>query len=365
MRHRVNRTDFLQILNRVQPGLSVRAFIEQSSCFVFEKGWVITFNDEICCRTLTGLPHEFKGAVKAEPLLRLFTAMSDDEVHLEPTKAELRVYGVRKQAGVRMESEILLPHNMIAQPKKWVVLPEDFGAAIEPVVETAGTNEEEFICTCVHLHPEFLETCDRQQVTRYNMEIGLTSPVLVRAKSLLPVATLGVTKMGQTENWIHFRNTMLVYSCRIHVGEFFNTDPYLDVNGTPATLPMCADEAVNGGEIFSGDDKKNDRVLVMLTDGKMTLRGEGLSGWFESACEMSYHGPDVSFRVSPKRLKQLVKKTSECTIGEGRLWVLGERWSYATSLGAVNAAPDPDVSVVGSDDDVETQTEESDDGDVS
>ena len=45
----INRELFLEQLESVQPGLSTREIIEQSSCYVFRGGEVITFNDEIAC----------------------------------------------------------------------------------------------------------------------------------------------------------------------------------------------------------------------------------------------------------------------------------------------------------------------------
>jgi len=43
---KINRQEFLDSLEMVKAGLSPREFIEQSSCFAFKEGEVLTFNDE-------------------------------------------------------------------------------------------------------------------------------------------------------------------------------------------------------------------------------------------------------------------------------------------------------------------------------
>lgn len=209
--NRINRATLLEILLRVAPGLSSRDFIEQSSCFAFTGGWVATFNDEICCRTKTGFDADFVGAVHAQSLLRVLENMSEDEVDLNATAKELVVIGKRKKAGIRMESEIILPVEQVEPPESWTPIPEDFGVALKTVAAAAGTNDEEFMTVCIHITPEFMEACDRRQATRYTLATGVSRPFLVRAKSIIHVADRAMLKIGETDNWVHLRNKDLFF----------------------------------------------------------------------------------------------------------------------------------------------------------
>ena len=78
---KINREELLNQLESVQPGLSIREIIEQSSCFVFQDGKVITYNDEIFCSQKT--PLKIKGAVLAAPLIALLRKMVETEVDIE------------------------------------------------------------------------------------------------------------------------------------------------------------------------------------------------------------------------------------------------------------------------------------------
>lgn len=341
---RVNRAEFLEALNRVSPGLSTKDFIEQASCFVFKGGWINTFNDEITCRTKSPLPADVTGAVRAKQLLGVIENFTDDDVDLSVIGGEFRVQGKRKKAGVRMEADVVLPVDQVEPPSSWADLPEDFPRAVEQVQGAAGTNAEEFITTCVHLHPEYLEATDRKQATRYTLPVPVTQSFLIRAVSLAHVVPLGLTRIGETDNWVHFRNKTLVFSCRRHI-EDYPTEligKLLEFRGVPTTLPKGAGEAAKLGSVFTADDKENDKVTVKLTDGHMVVRGEGAHGWASADLEMAYHGQDVTFRIAPAMLEKLVKDHNDCEIAPGKLMVSGDRWRYLTVLGAAAKPVEPE-----------------------
>ena len=354
--HRVNRLQLLQVLGRVEPGRSTKDYLEQSSCFVFDNGWCVCFNDEICVRTKTELPEELSGAVHGKPLLEVLENMSDEEVDLRTVDGELQIRGNRKKAGVRMEAEIVLPVDQVEKPASWTPLPGDFSEAVKQVCAVAGTNDEEFLSVCVHVHPQWLEACDRRQAARYNLETGVSRPFLVRAKSLAHVAPLGVVKIGETDSWVHFRNKTLVFSIRRHLDEYPDIGGTMDFTGTPAVLPRGAAEAAKLGGVFSGEDKENDKVSVRLSPGRMQVRGEGAHGWAQADLEMDYRGTPLEFRVAPAVLEQLVRDHTQCEVTADKLRVVGEHWVYVTALGKPDAPRDEEpepaaVAAGGGDDD--------------
>jgi hypothetical protein len=70
-----------------------------------------------------------------------------------------------------------------------------------------------------------------------------------------------------------------------------------------------------------------------LTPGRLKLRGEGTSGWYEEdPRKIAYDGPNMSFMISPEILNEIIKKGAKCTISPGLLQVSGDKWIYAASL---------------------------------
>ena len=353
----LNRAEFLQVLNRVQPGLSTRAFIEQSNCFIFYGGWVSTYNVEICCRAKTGLPKAFEGAVLAAPLLKVLEAMPHDEISVDFTDDELLLNKTsRTKAGIRMQKEILLPVDDVTTPGRgeWRDLHPDFGDAVKKVVGAAGSNDEEFITVCVNVHPNWIEACDRKQVARWTLDTGVTEPFLVRASSLEHVVPFGLTQIGETDEWVHFRNESLIFSCRRHLEEYWDLAPMLEFDGDPAEFPSGADKAAKMGGIFC--ETKKDKLICNMKRGRLHVKGQSATGWASDDLDMKYDGEEVEFAILPKMLIQLVANSKQCQIGGRKLCVSGDHWKYVTGLAEVDqkkktAKPEPEPVAVGANED--------------
>ncbi len=331
----VNRAEFLQHLEMVQPGLSTRDIIEQSSCFIFKNKKVITYNDEVSCSRHTGI--DLTGAVQSGPLLAILSKLDEDELELETGEGELIVKGKRRRAGIRMESDILLPLDNIDKPEVWKTLPNDFHEAIDIVQQCAGKDQSHFTLTCVHIHPKWVEACDNFQLSRYRIKTGIDKPTLVRQSAIRSIISLGMTEFSETDSWIHFRNaSKLVVSCRHYVDEFPNISELLKVEGgNPISLPKGLVEAIDKAQIFSSENSEVDQVLVRLMPGKLRIKGQGSSGWYTETKSMRYEGPVMEFLISPILLSELIKRHTECFVTEDRLKVDGGAFVYVTVLGKI------------------------------
>jgi len=363
----VKREDFLQVLDRVQPGLSTKAFIEQSGCFVFQDGWVVTFNDEISCRARTEFGEDVVGAVPAAPLLALLNKLTDETVDVEFADDKMWVRGQGKRAWLQSSSKITLPVDKLESPERWKKLPKDFLRAVEQAVTAAGTNVEEFVTVCVHVHPDWVEASDMFQVSRYMLKTGVSEPFLIRAKTAKYLIPLDVSAFGETKTWVHFRNGSVIFSCRRHSAEKYpEMSDKIVITGTAATLPGGATEAAETAAIFTAgeQDKAKDQVEVTLTAGRMWVRGKGLLGGYESDMAMAYDGPDVRFVIPPQTLVRLLESYRDCVVGPDRLAVIGDKWKYMTLLNVVEPGgevPDPAVVDEGDDDDDEPTDDYGDD----
>lgn len=331
----VNRADLLRVLETVQPGLSPKDAILQSTAFVFRKGKVITFNGEVSARMPSGLPAELTGAVQADQLLQLLRHLKDDNIDVEFEEGEFRVYAERREAGIRMEAEIVLPLDQVERPGDWVDLPPEFGEALKLAGGSAGKNQDEFVTVCVHVHPDWVEACDRFQACRYKLDTGVREPFLVRWASAKHVTAFGITEMSETESWVHFANPAgLVLSVR-RFNDAFPHDrvtKLLEERGERTVLPPELADAAKLAGIFSGEDRDQDMVLVELRDGKVRITGEGTLGWARETTKIVYHGPPLAFRVSPAQLSELVQTHNECELMEKKLRVDGGKWTYVTCL---------------------------------
>jgi len=333
----INRDELLRQLECLQVGLSSREILEQSNCFVFNKGQAMTFNGEIRLSCESPFGKAVTGAIKAEPLLNVLRKIPEGEVEIEPAEGELRLLGSKKRrkAGICMEQEITLPVAEIEAPKTWVKLPEDFPEALKIVQRCAGTNERKFVSVCVHLHPKWLEACDEFQLCRWKMKTGFTGEALIRSSSASAIASLGMTEFSEGKNWLHFRNgNGLLLSCCRYMEEFPDLSKFLqEAEGTPVTLPKGLAEAVDVAQVFSAEDKDNNHIRVDIRPGRVKISGRGISGWYSETKKLvGYDGPPIAFLVSPELLMDLVSRHNECKISTTRLIVENGAYKYLACL---------------------------------
>lgn len=343
---KINREELLNSLESVQPGLSKREIVEQSSCFVFTEGRVMTFNDEVACSHKTSL--NINGAVQAEPLLAILRKLGEPEIELTAGGGELKYRGKRRQGGVRMEDEVILPIDMVDTPAEdqWRPLPSEFSEGVALVERCAGKDESAFSVTCVHIYPKFVEAYDNLQVARYHMRTGVKEPILVRRHSIKHIHPLGMTEVSETDAWLHFRNPAgLVLSCRRYTrneldpGSMLDIDKVIDFTGEPTILPKGLAEAAEKAEIFSQENSDGNYVRVELRAGKLRLTGRGVSGWYQEVKDVKYKGADIVFMVEPKLLVAITNEYNDCQITDRRLKVDNKKFVYVTALG------DPDAKV--------------------
>ncbi len=332
---KVNREGFLHSLESVEAGLASRETVEQSSCFIFKKGRVYTFDDEVSCSGKIALNGEFTGAVKAEKLLNLLRKLKAEEIQLETSDTELLVKGKGAQkSGILMEREITLPISAVDKPKEWFPLHREFTEAINIVQHCAGKKDDfQFYRTCVHLHPKWVEACDNFQLCRWKMKTGIKEPILVRQSSIKHVTSLGMMEFSETQSWIHFRNPNgVVLSCRRYIDEFPDLNEVLKTIGVPITLPKGLVEAADIAKDFASENADNKQISIELLPGKVRVKGQGVSGWFSDAKKINYNGPRIKFLIAPDLLINLVKKHNDCEVSANSLRVVSDAYIYMSWL---------------------------------
>lgn len=329
---RINRASLLAVLESVQPGLTHRDQLEQSSCFGFQDGMVYTLNEEISCRRKS--PLKISGAVQAKPLLDILRLLHEEDLEVDLEDGFLLVRGKGRKAKIRTQAELLMPLEKVEEASDWKKLHEDFSDAVYVAQQCVGKDASNYIATCIHIHPKYIESCDNCQALRFKIKTKVAEPMLVRGSSIKHINGLDMTEFCETDNWIHFRNpTGLMFSCRRDLQAYEPLDSILAVDGVPLALPKGLGDAATRSEVFSAENADENEVLVQIMPGKLRITGEGVSGLFTETKKIKYQGEELSFRVGPKMLVELVKRYTECTISEQMLKVEAGKFVYVVALG--------------------------------
>lgn len=343
---RIKREDFLQHLQMVQPGLSQKEMIQQSDCFVFHKGLIITYNDEVTCSIPCEVARKFTGAVPAPKLLSILGKIADEELDIEVKEDALVFLGKRKRTTIRKNKDIELPVDTIERPsdEAWKDLPEDFNEAVGMVHTCASKDPSEFALTYVHINPEWLEATDRIQFTRYKITMPLKRPLLVKPNAIQHVTHLGVTEMAVTKSWLHFRNPNgLIFSCRRYIDEYPDLAKSFSMTikgGKSMTLPKSLELVIDCASVFSSEDKDHPHVRVQVRDKKIRIIGSASDGDHVEWKTVNYFGPSIEFMIHPKLFTDLVKAHNECKITDKVLGVESGKFVYLTAFVTKNESSD-------------------------
>lgn len=340
---RIPREAFLERLEQLQPGLASREIMDQATCFAFKNGRVYTFNEEIACQADSLLPKEFVGAVQSRPLLDILRRMPEKKIYVSNGSGRLviegsREKGKRKRARIILQSKVLLPFEQVEQPDKWHPLSEDFAEAVKIVTAVVKKDASDWMYSCVHIHPEYVEGADGDQCVRYETETGLKKPILVRAKSIRHVGSMNLYRFAETPKWIHFRTKDgVVFSCVRDSGKYELEMDILKERGKATVLPSALAETAKAASTFASES--DDKYLrIRLKKGTMTVVGIGDSGDYYEETPIKYTGEKAGFVMRPELLEEIAKTHTSVEItkpdedGCRRLRVDGGRWIYAASL---------------------------------
>ena len=332
---RVKREVLLAACQSVAPGLATRETSQLSTCFVFlADGRLVAFNEEICASCKSPIP--IVGAVKAKPLLDLLAKLPDELIEVDEHDGHLRIKGkTGRRSGLRLEQDASIPIEVVGVPEEWLPIEGDFSEAVQAVVKCASRDTDDDFCwTCVHLHPDYIEATDRTQIGRYSIQMGIEEELLVRAEVLQKIVGYGVTEISATNAWVHFRNPAgLVLSVRRFLDDYGDLTQYLDVKAAePIVLPGSLTEVLKIIEIFSSHNAEGNFVLVDLREGRMQLEGRGAFGYAQEPVQVAYTGRPIKFRLSPGLLKQIIQRSNDCGLADGKLVINSGEFRYVVSL---------------------------------
>lgn len=334
---KVNRQEFLHVLESIQAGISEKPSVEQSDCFVFQDGFAFSFNGEICCKTTSLFSkQEMKCAVHGQPLLDILKKLIEEEIEVEQTESHLVIRGDRRKVGIRLENKITLPIDKIEPANKWKELHEDFSEAVKLTQQCCGKDDSMWVLTCIHITPHWMESSNHSHhLCRYQIKTGVKEAILVKPNALKHIISVEMSHFSETQNWIHFKNSSnLIYSCRRTVDTFPDFGKFLKVTGGKIVLPKGLGDAVDKAMVFSElSDRDDHEVMVDIHPNKgIRVRGEGASGYYQEIKSMDYKGEFLSFLIKPDLLIELTKSHQEAIVNGQHLMVDNGKFRYVTCL---------------------------------
>jgi DNA polymerase III sliding clamp (beta) subunit (PCNA family) len=339
VKFQVDRRELMLALEKVSPGLTTEEVLEQSDCFVFLNGRLMTYNDNIC----VNLPLTFggwNGAVKSQKLLSILSKMDATSVMVEVSDKELRISSNKSRMGIPAQHNVLLPVQEVKPPESgsdsWKALPKDFTTALRfCMFSTARDAKAEQILNCIHVKGNQAESCDDFRATRYTMESGLESDLLIPRLQALQLAKLSLTHIAVDSAFLHFiTDDHVVFSCRRVSFGYPNLDKLLTVEGQDLTLPDTLGETLQRAGVFSSDNE-DDYVEIQVQGGMILVTGKGNSGWFQERDKCTFPG-NISFFINPATFREALAVMHTIKVTDNRIGIKGDKFIHAVCLSQVS-----------------------------
>lgn len=331
----MKKSDILQALTIVKPGLSNKDVIEQASSFAFIDGKIITYNDEISiAHPIDGL--EIEGAIKADLLYGLLSKVKSEEIELSTEGNELKIKSGRMKAGITLQQEIKLPLEEIATKSKWKALPENFSKYLAFAATSCSSDMSNAKLTCVNVTEDgFLQASDNYRITNVNLRAKMpVKTFLLPATSAILISKMNPVKISEGAGWIHFKTSEgTTISCRVFEDSFPLVGSLLNVTGEAITFPDNLLSVLDRAGIFAKRDSLiQESITIQITEKKLIVKATAENGSFEESVKINHSGKPLEIIISPYLLKGILAETLECIVGEKLLKFETEDWIYVSAL---------------------------------
>jgi len=335
---KIKRKELLSALGMVEPGLSSKLILEQSDCFVFHRGLVVTFNDEIMASARCDIGCD--AVVGSADFRKVVSKFPDDELDIVQRKGELVVKGDRRSAGHLCSAEIHLPIDAVPAPpkKSWSPIGEGIADILRQAADACGSDESQNLSTMVSVTPGRIEACDNYRLFRYDGDHGFQNPVLIPAASVRAISGRGLSTVAMGEGWVYFKTDAgAVYSVRCsHEPYHEGMDKLLELDGgervrMPAELGGIIDRALVMNE--SGFDSN---ITVGLSDGELMIHARKDAGWFRERRTIKYQGRSLTFAINPRFFIEVLERTHTVYVTDQKMKITVGPIQFVLSLPVIN-----------------------------
>jgi DNA polymerase III sliding clamp (beta) subunit (PCNA family) len=334
---KIDRKEFLSILALVKPGLARREIVEQSMHFIFTGEDVYTYNDYICISH--PLETDFKCSIKAEEFYKLLQSMPDESIKIDCDKdMKIKINGKAARAGLTALKEGQVDKYIqqldIKSIKKWRRLPDDFIKGAFLCMFSVSKDMTAGALACLSINEDSISSTDNLRISQYAID-GFKGKALLPLQAVVELVKYEVGKYYIADSWIHFKTTDdLVFSIRTMKGDFPKIDNFLQLKGSKIVLPNEIKEALQLTKIVVEDSVGiiDQKTEISIADNNIVCRGDGNIGWVEQDVKCEYKGKAIKFLINPIFLLEILDKTKEVVVGEGKALFVADKFRHVMVL---------------------------------
>jgi DNA polymerase III sliding clamp (beta) subunit (PCNA family) len=329
----MNRKELQSILESVKSGIASKDIVESMTYFFFSGKEIVTYNDKISIQH--PLSTDFSLFVKANDLMKIVSKSSAEEIIMKEDSGKLKIKIGKAQGTLATITDEEVSTRISNVQKslsttKWKDLPENFIACILLCAFSASESESDQTLTCINIKGHSCSSTDNRRISNAILTSEIED-MLLKASEVNNLKGIAPTQYSVAKSWIHFRNEdNCVFSIRKVSGEFPDVLPHFDFEGSEITLPKDILEGLDITSIFADDSSPS--VEILISANICTIRVSSDAGKISHKSKIKYKGEDISFRINPEFLKEMMKHSTTLTVCDTKIKLETENFATVTAL---------------------------------
>lgn len=328
---KIVKTDLLEALNAVKPGVATNAIIEQMECVTFTGQDLLTYNDQI--GVLYPFETDFDISINYYDLHKIISKIKENEFAISVNdSSELMITtnkGTTRAGLIPVQTEEIdesidgligqLPND--ENNLEWQDLPSDFIEGASLCISAASQDLSQGTLACLYTDGMDLVCSDNQRVSWYKLEEDLGCEFFIRANTMRELSHLNIVSFCISDSWVNFlTDNNVVFSTRLIKGTpmTYFLELFTDFKGAVVKLPEGLKDVVSSAAVMAEDDTIRD-MQITLQKGEMLCRTQKARGWIEKKIPLKFNRKTpVTFQVSATFLQQILGLPLKMTVGKDK-----------------------------------------------
>jgi DNA polymerase III sliding clamp (beta) subunit (PCNA family) len=333
---KVNRKELLVKLNLIQPGLTKKEIMDQSTHFVFTGKEIASHNGYIS--VTTPFETDLQCSVPSDKFYNLLSKIEDEdvEISLDDNGSQILVKSAHVRSGMAIIIDKVIEDRLstIPQPKKWKKLPKDFVKGLRLCMFSVSKDQYCGALNCVYVSGEDVYSTDNFRVSHYKMSGVVKDKFLLPLIVVLDLVKFKVVEYALETGWALFRmDDDTIFSCRCMLGDYPDASKLFTLEGNKITFPKKLQEVIETVSMIIEDDRDiNKRIEITIDGGKIICRAEQERGWIEREMDIKYDGKKAKLSINPVFLYEILDKSSDVIIGDNKALFSSDSFQHIMAL---------------------------------
>lgn len=336
---KINTQNLKDALEKVNPGLATKEFVETTTHYLFSNNKIITYNDKIC------ISYPFDQfnkifSVKAKDFYNIIKTIKSSEFSCKITDKSLKIKSKDTEASININTENLTVKSMYDDLNinnlKFKKL-NDSDSFIKGLslcrfsTSKDATNQNFY---CVSVTNDYICSSDNYRASFYEIKEKING-FLIPATSVNELIKYDFDNISVENNWVHFKNEDdLIFSSRLVDGNYPDLKKLFDIkSGVEIVLPKKLKEILNEVSIISQSESDLEKMVdIEIKDNVLMCTSSKDIAWMTKKIKTKQNSQNIRFQINPVFLSQILDKIDNIELSQNLIYFSAPNFNHFIAI---------------------------------